>query len=267
MVVVAIVLLLLVVIGGAYRSVMDANVEAKAINTLTSFASVARAYAMRHRLETVLTIDPNTGQLEMWVWDTVGNVNVPLSDPNFVPPNSRYVYAPILDDTARLPRKGGNLSENLAVRIAPIECDNGTPQEPRDDPNNAAFARVAMCFDPAGRLVVRNLTLVYELNGTQIPNPPHGGRVVAIRPGWLDVNTDLPINPFPQPTDSSKWWFQITTCRGGIAYTPPEGRQVWGGGPADPYDPATLSARADPKSKTPFMLNPYSGRIVQEATP
>lgn len=263
LVVIAIMVMLLVVVGAAWRSITDTNVEAKAINLLSAYASVARAYAMRHQLETVLTVDPNTGQLELWVWDTEGVRN---EDGTYaILPNSRYAYAPVLDETARLPRKGGSLSENLAVRIAPIDYDNGTPGEPADDWRFEALARFALCFDPQGRLVVKDFTLLYDVGNpaTPIPIPPplYGRRVVGLRPGH-----DLTGIPLASGVTGYQFaWFYIRSSRGGIAYVPPEGRQAYSVPPvfltpADMGDPETIRGRAI--SQTPFMFNQYTGRAM-----
>lgn len=272
LVVIAIMVMLLVVVGAAWRSITDTNVEAKAINLLSAYASVARAYAMRHQLETVLTVDPNTGQLELWVWDTVGKTDVPITDPYYAPPNSRYVYAPVLDEAARLPRKAGIDPGNLVVRVAPIDYQNGTVPPPpamlTDDFRYEALARFALCFDPQGRLVARDLALKYEPDGMgTIPNPPFGRRVISL---WRGVvhdfqdsqswNVSPRVPPLVNDVNRNRDWFNVTTSSGGIAYVPPDGSQSTGRAPADARDPNTITFRAI--SQTPFMFNQYTGRAM-----
>jgi type II secretory pathway pseudopilin PulG len=248
MLVVGILVLLLVIIGSAWRSLTQSGVEAKAINMISSFASVARTYAMRYQLETVLTIDPNTGQLDMWVWDTLG-------DPaNNILPNSRYVLAPVLDTTARLPRKGGTQLENLAVRVAPIDWDNGTPGT-GDDLTYEALARFAMCFDPQGRLVVRDLRLVWGPGTPAIAGTPIGLTLLCLAPDGIP----------PRETGWDPWVNVRTSCAGWV-YEPPEGSQAPNGA-ADPRLPATVGVPIAQGKGKPFMLNQYTGRVIQGGQP
>jgi type II secretory pathway pseudopilin PulG len=273
MLVVGILVILLVIIGAAWRSLTQTGVEAKAINLISSFASVARTYAMRHQLETVLTIDPNTGQVEIWVWDTVGNTNVPPADPSFALPNSRYVPVPILDTTARLPRKGGAQNENHAVRIAPIDWDND-PLNLTDDLRFEALARFAISFDPQGRQVMRDLVLKYEPgNFGKIPNPPSGGQVISIWPGSIyDYQDAANWNVWPRvpllasDTNRNRDWFNISTSRAGWAYEPPDGSQL-PNGPADPRLPATVGNAIIQNRAKAFMLNQYTGRVILGGRP
>jgi len=255
MVAVAIIVLLLAIIAAAWRPITESNIEAKALNTINSFAAVARAYAMRHQLETVLTVNPRSGQLDLFVWDTVGDATVVPP----IPPNSRYVYTTMLDDTARLPNRGDpTRPDNLDVRIVPIDYAELKYTGPDARRTNNNLAMFALCFNPQGRVVTRRLTLVYELDSNgKIPNPPlpdppdFRGRVIGLLPGWVAGN--LPIDGSLQ--DDDEWWFQLDTSRGGIAY-------VAGTRTDLPYDPGTVD---NALTATRFMVNQYSGRaVVQE---
>ncbi|MBN1344583.1 MAG: hypothetical protein JXQ73_17970 [Phycisphaerae bacterium] len=275
MVVVVIILLLLGIIGAAWRSITETNVQAKAVNTVSSFAAVARTYAMRYQLETVLTINPRSGQLDMYVWDTVGHGTDP-TDPNYIPPNSRYVYAPVLDDSAKIPNRADpNRPDNLRVRLAPIDYweekfdGGGSLLVPRLYNN---LAQYTLCFDAHGRLVVRDLTLEYEpIVGTEdgdrdVPIPPTPGPlfrgfVKALWPGHVATAGVLPVRFVSNPlnlNDETKWFFQITSARGGIAYAPPQG-----GAPDAFYDPNTIPLDPNDPDRTDFMLNQYTGRVVK----
>ncbi len=225
-------------VGMSWRSIMDTNVEAKALNLLGSYLSVARSYAMANQIETVLTVEPNEGQIEIFAW-----AGWPTNDPNregdLIQPNWWYAYVPLVDETARLPKRG----KGLAVRIAPIDCfETSVDLE--------AFARFAVCFDPKGKLVVRDLTAVYA------PYPlrarPYGGRIVGLMPGFLTVP--------PPPRDGNLDWHHITTSLGGMLYEPPEGLDTPGGA-ADPRDRRIMQKALNIR---PFLLNPYTGQLVRE---
>ena len=245
MVSVAIIALLLIAVGAAWRSITESSVELKAINTISAYAAVARTYAMRHQLETVLTINPRTGQLDLFVWDTAGEASTS---------NIRYVHAPVLDDAARLPNRGDpTRPDNLHVRIVPIDyMQSGWIRE--------ALARFALCFDTHGRLVARDLTLFFEPDGItgKIPNPPvpagtFSGRVVALLPGW--VAGGIPEID-PGVSGDEQWFFQLRTSRGGVTYVPASD--------ADPNYPSFIPADPNDPDREDFMLNQYTGRAMTQ---
>lgn len=250
MVVIAIMVLLMVVIGAAWRSITDTNITAKAVNTISSYAAVARTYAMRHQLETVLTVDPRTGQLDMFVWDTQGVRNADDSSIYDVRPNSRYVYVPVLDNAARLPNRGDpTRPDNLDVRIAPIDYAE------YDWRIREALARFAICFDPQGRVVSRDLTFVYqEVAPGQFLNPPMGVPVRALLPRWqfADLLACGAWTLTQEPSTDDEWWFQTATSRGGLSY-------VLANRADDPNDPNAVDSGLE---LTPFMLNQYTGRVM-----
>jgi len=225
---VAIIALLLISVGAAWRSITESSVELKAINTISAYAAVARTYAMRHQLETVLTIDPRTGQLDLFVWDTAGEASTS---------NIRYVHAPVLDDAARIPNRGDpNRPDNLYVRIVPIDYDDCkyAGGDPRMGTN---LARLTLCFDAHGRLIKRALEL----------NPPDPNAVLQdivrshLGPGAV------------QPDDQ---WFYVESARGGIAYVPASD--------ADFYDPGNIPVDPNDPDREDFMLNQYTGRAMTQ---
>ena len=65
LVVTAIISILLVVAGVSWQQLSSRQIEAQAINTLVSYASVVRAYAIDNSIETILAVDPN-GTLRMY---------------------------------------------------------------------------------------------------------------------------------------------------------------------------------------------------------
>ncbi len=248
---VAIIVLLLIAVGAAWQSITGSSVEQKAINTISAYAAVARTYAMRHQLETVLTIDPRTGQLDLFVWDTHGHID---PDPNYnVAPNIRYVHAPVLDDAARLPNRADpNRPDNLEVRIAPIDyADAGWIRE--------ALSRFALCFDAHGRLVARDLTLYFAPDSAtgNIPNPPipagtFSGQVATLLPGWVATGV---LEIVPAVSGDQQWYFQLRTSRGGIAFVPAPN--------ADANDPCSVPVDPLDPDREDFMLNQYTGRAMK----
>ena len=235
MVVVAIIAILLVITGAAWRSITQSSTEDKAINAVSTYAAVARNYAMRHQLETILTIEPKTGQLDMFVWDTVGDASIPE------PPNARYIHVPVLDDSAKLPIKGGV----PAVQIAPIDHAeqryNDPPAGDRRDGRNLSV--LTLCFNPQGQLVERAFEVLYTL-----PPADPNSRMIAMR----RILFALPSDP-----DEPNGWRYLESTRGGVAYEPASPLENVG-------DPNAV-VRA--MSQTPFMFNTYTGRVVEEVTP
>jgi len=129
LVVVAIISILLVVAGVSWQRLSSRQIEAQAINTLVSYASVVRAYAIDNSIETILAVDPN-GTLRMYRRD------VQTEGGGWTP-----------GDFQPVGRELENLPEELAAApIDPTDCDSG---------GNQWETWSGLCFDSSGRLIRR----------------------------------------------------------------------------------------------------------------
>ena len=113
----------------SWQRLSSRQIESQAVNTLVSFASVARAYAIDNHIETVLAVDPN-GTLRMYRRD------VETEGGGWIP-----------GDFQPLGRELDNLPEGLAAApIDPIDLDADA---------NPGETWVGFCFDSSGRLIQR----------------------------------------------------------------------------------------------------------------
>ncbi|MFQ5424851.1 MAG: Tfp pilus assembly protein FimT/FimU [Phycisphaerae bacterium] len=159
-VVVSIIAVILGVVTLAFRSATDSSILSLARNTLVNTAKLARSYAIANEIETMMVVNPYSGQIELWhanppaqggEWD-------PLSDTL----GDGYAFAPVFDSGARLPVDG---SGRPRVAVHPIDYDFrlGFSVDPLGNPStNTAAERdmdnltwTALCFDASGRLVTR----------------------------------------------------------------------------------------------------------------
>lgn len=201
MVVMALIAILLGVVTMSFRSASDSAVLAQARNTITTYAKLARSYAVANEIETMLVVNPHNGRLELWhlnpppqggVWDPISSydpTNPQRNDPRLA---EGYAFAPVFDSGAQLPTKGGRPS----VVVHPIDSYNFANQtylrpvnspDPQRDMDNLTWP--AFCFDASGRLVARTRRIATRLVGQNIPNRLADGR---LDPTLL---TDLNISP------------------------------------------------------------------------
>jgi prepilin-type N-terminal cleavage/methylation domain-containing protein len=184
LVAVAIIVILIGIATMSFRALTDASGMTAAVNTLTSYAAVARAYAMEYQIETMLVVNPHNGRLELW------HLNPPRGGGTFdelssgdgtvpIPVNvNGYAFAPVLDSTAALPR---DASGRPLVMVHPIDFaqeyapgqfvrDRTDGQATRDNMNWAA-----LCFDASGRLVTRvrriATRMATDYSGAAVANP------------------------------------------------------------------------------------------------
>jgi len=129
LVVAAIISILLVVAAVSWQRLSSREIESQAVNTLVSYASVVRAYAIDNHIETILAVDPN-GTLRMYRRDvqTEGGVWTPSE------------FQPVGRELENLPE------ELAAAPIDPTDCDNG---------GNPWETWSGLCFDSSGRLIRR----------------------------------------------------------------------------------------------------------------
>jgi prepilin-type N-terminal cleavage/methylation domain-containing protein len=162
MISVAILSILLGLGAFSFRRIAEGNALAQARNLVMTYAKVARSYAIAHRIETMMVVNPFNGRFELW------HLNPPAGGGPFDPLSETtpdgYRFAPILDSAARLPQDGNG--RPLAA-VHPIDyaepIDTTAPSGPAyrstsadgDERNLDNLAWAAFCFDEQGRLVIR----------------------------------------------------------------------------------------------------------------
>ncbi len=165
-VVVSIIAVILGVVTLAFRSATDDSILALARNTLVNTAKLARSYAVANEIETMMVVNPYSGQIELWhanppaqggEWDPISGYD--LNNPALA---DGYAFAPVFDSGARLPVDG---SGRPRVAVNPIDYDfrldfsqapGGNPSTntaAEQDMDNLTWA--TLCFDASGRLVTR----------------------------------------------------------------------------------------------------------------
>ena len=130
LVVTAIISILLVMAGVSWQRIQGSQIENQAINTLVSYASVVRAYAIDNNIETILAVDPN-GTLRMY------RRGVEEEGGAWTPGEFQPVG-----------RELENLPEGLAaapINATDLDGDKGTQWD----------SWVGFCFDSSGRLIRR----------------------------------------------------------------------------------------------------------------
>jgi prepilin-type N-terminal cleavage/methylation domain-containing protein len=142
-----------------FRRAAAHSVMAQARNAVSTYAQVARSYAVANHIETMMVINPVNGRFEVWY------LNPPPEGGPWDPASSGlytdgYAFAPILDPAARLPMSPNG---EPAAAAHPIDYDArragaGSNQEKMDSLNWTAF-----CFDENGQLVIRSRRIATRL--------------------------------------------------------------------------------------------------------
>jgi prepilin-type N-terminal cleavage/methylation domain-containing protein len=239
---VGIVTVMLGIVTIAFRQMRETNAMNLAVDTLTRFAGVARAYAMENDIETMLVVNPVNARLEIWhlnppegggPWD-------PLSGGTDEPSINGYAYAHVFDSSVALPR--GADGRPLVV-VHPIDFDVVVPGDdflrqrlPDDRQNRDNFRWPAVCFDPDGRLVLRMRRIATRVGTSADPLVDGYGNVANRRPdGQPDLHRAAP----PYQVDgsdsriTSTWGFIVSdrqafvTAVGGSDPSPPELFSNW----------------------------------------
>ncbi len=170
LVVLAIIAILLTISGLTWRRFSESSVLAQARNAVLTYAEVARSYAVAHRIETMMLVNPRNGRFEIW------HLNPPAQggpwDPLSETHPDGYVFAPVLDTSARLPLDSNG--EPAAV-VCPIDYEQRPGSSSDMERDMDAFRWPAFCFDQDGQLVIRTRRVAtrtyYYPNGAPRPNP------------------------------------------------------------------------------------------------
>lgn len=166
---VAIIAVLLSISGLALNHLVDGSVMAQAKNALLVHARVARSYAVTHRIETMLVVNPLNGRFEIWYLNppTQGGNWDPLSSGGPAEPwkTDGCMFAPVLNSSARLPVEGDG---RPAVLVSPIDYS----ERPRDaSPTGAILDNLtwaAVCFNETGDLVIRTRRIPTKMNSDRL---------------------------------------------------------------------------------------------------
>lgn len=161
LVVASIMVLLAGVAGLGWKTLTASGLDAQAVNALSKYAAVARSYALQYRIETILAIEPPTNasskpHLYLFVH------NPPTHGGQWVA--TEFLYVPVFDETAVLP-------EDFAA--APVDSA-GIGTRPDE-------AWVALCFDGAGKLILRPPVRLQNLPAGAPPVPNSPGTVTTSR--------------------------------------------------------------------------------------
>lgn len=149
---IVIVSVLLVVGTVSFRAFQRGGAMAMARNAVLTYAAQARSYAMANQIETMLVINPYNGRFEIWhlnpprqggVWDPYSNSATGVD-------TDGYAFAPVLDDSARLPVDGNG--EPLVI-VNPMDYEERARNTNMQDFDNLMWT--ALCFDETGKLVTR----------------------------------------------------------------------------------------------------------------
>lgn len=192
MVSVGIVALLITISAIGFRRLADSNILAQAKSAVVTYAQMARSYAVANGVETTFVVNPFNGRFEIWylLAPPDGSPFDPQSGgvPGADPPQTldRYVYAPVLDSGARLPvnRQGEPLAAvhpiDFADPINPSNPGSGTWRSTVNDAQGRNLDNLtwsALCFDAAGRLVIRTrriATRTFTLRNGDLRDPNAG---------------------------------------------------------------------------------------------
>jgi prepilin-type N-terminal cleavage/methylation domain-containing protein len=148
-----------------FHRAAEASVMAQARNAIVTYAQIARSYALAHRVEAMLVVNPFNGRFEVWY------SSPPVQGGPWDP--LKMTYAPILDPAARLPQVA---EDQPAASVHPIDYQPTERPSPAVDPGESFMDNLtwaAFCFDERGQLVVRTRriatrTFLYR-NGTERP--------------------------------------------------------------------------------------------------
>lgn len=149
---IVIVSVLLAVGSVSFRAFQRDGAMALARNAIMTYASQARSYAIANQIETMLVINPYNGRFEMWHLNPPrhGGVWNPYSNSPTGPNTDGYAFAPVLDDSARLPVDGNG---NPLVVVNPLDYEERSQNNTLQDFDNLMWT--ALCFDESGKLVTR----------------------------------------------------------------------------------------------------------------
>lgn len=258
----AIIVIIFGVVTLAFRKLADTSAVTTAVSTLTTYASVARAYAQENNVETLMVVNPVNGRLELWHEDPAG----------FDPYSQQYV--PFFDSTVTLPLDSNG---KPLVVVHPIDFNvlvDGTTRlrDTVDDPqgrNRDNMNWVAVAFDPEGRLVSRmhRFATRVDVGNPGTPYIDRYGRVSNRRvDGMPDYKREMPTMYAIDGNDSL-----IATTRGFIVSDRPKFQAEVRNTDPPPADVVTFwlnRLRTDAelaKFAREVVLNPNSGRdLVSE---
>lgn len=257
MVVVSIVAVALGIVSLAFRRLADTNRLTVAAGLLTQYASVARAYAVEHGVETLLVVNNANGRLELW------HANPPLLggpwDPLSAAVPNGFVPAPVLDSTAALPLDGAG---RPLVIVLPIDfdavTDAGGARLRAVSDNQASYDNLAwpmLCFDSTGLMVTRMRRIATRLpadylgNAVATPNRRVSGEPDVAASGYQVNATDSLITSTPGFVVSDRG--KVEDVFAALGANPPR--------PADIVE-WLRRCRSFPEAVRFVFVNPHSGR-------